>query len=141
FGDAGEGSLKQSLEGTISRFKPDLVHAHDAWRTGVDLLGLRTPWVVSITGDDLYSDLGRPGDGPLVGEVRRSAHRVLVPAESTARHVEEVAPEAVGKIDIVPRAATPLTPGGTDLRRSLGIPRSRLLVLLPGGLRPIKGQL
>ena len=141
FGDAGEGSLKQSLEGTISRFKPDLVHAHDAWRTGIDLLGLRTPWVVSITGDDLYSDLARPGDGALVGEVLRSAHRVLVPAGSTSRYVEEVVPEAIGKIDVVPRAATALTPGGTDLRRSLGIPRSRLLVLLPGGLRPIKGQL
>ncbi|MCA8950761.1 MAG: glycosyltransferase family 4 protein, partial [Planctomycetes bacterium] len=29
---------------------------------------------------------------------------------------------------------------GTDLRRSLGIPRNRFLVFLPGGLRPIKGQ-
>jgi len=29
---------------------------------------------------------------------------------------------------------------GTDLRRSLGIPRHRVLILLAGGLRPVKGQ-
>src|SRR5690606_18645865 len=54
--------------------------------------------------------------------------------------LEELLPETVGKIDVVPRAVQPLSTGGTDLRRSLGIPRNRLLILLAGGLRPIKGQ-
>jgi glycosyltransferase involved in cell wall biosynthesis len=40
----------------------------------------------------------------------------------------------------VPRAATRCNTEGTDLRRSLGIPRSRFLILLPGGIRPVKGQ-
>ena len=47
FGGTGEGGLKQSLEGTIGRFRPDIVHAHDAARMGVQLLGLRIPWVVA----------------------------------------------------------------------------------------------
>ena len=34
FGGADEGGLKQSLEGTIGRFNPDIVHAHDAYRCG-----------------------------------------------------------------------------------------------------------
>ena len=37
-------------------------------------------------------------------------------------------------------SAARLATDGTDLRRSLGIPRQRFVVFLPGGLRPIKGQ-
>lgn len=140
FGDTTEGGLKQSLEGTIGRFKPDIVHAHDALRTGVQLLGLRTPWVVSLSGEDLHHDMVEEGSGPLVTEVIRRAHRVLVPTEAAAELVEQRVADAVGKIDVVPRAATPLRTDGTDLRKSLGIPRQRFLVFLPGGLRPIKGQ-
>lgn len=140
FGSTDEGGLKQSLEGTIGRFKPDLVHAHDAARMGPLLLGLRLPWVVSIAGEDLYSDMIEPDRGPLVCEVLRRAHRVLVPTAAAALLVEQRVPEAVGKVDVVPRAATKLASTGTDLRRSLGIPPQRFLAFLPGGLRPVKGQ-
>lgn len=139
FGGTSEGGLKQSLEGTIGRFKPDIVHAHDALRTGVHLLGLRTPWVVSLSGEDLHHDMLEER-GALVCEVLRRAYRVLVPNEVAGALVEERVPDAVGKIDVVPRAAVRLPTNGTDLRRSLGIPRQRFLVFLPGGLRPIKGQ-
>lgn len=140
FGDTSEGGLKQSLEGTVGRFKPDIVHAHDAFRTGIGLLGLKTPWVVSLSGEDLYHDMVEEDRGPLVGEVLRRAHRVLVPNEAAAALVEERVPDTVGKIDVVPRSAPRLPTHGTDLRKSLGIPRNRFLLFLPGGLRPIKGQ-
>ncbi len=137
---AAEGGLKQSLEGTLTRFRPDVVHAHDALRSGVALLGLRTPWVVSLVGEDLYSDMLDERQGQLVCEVLRRAHRVLAPSADAAALVEERVPEAIGKIDVVPRAAARLQTDGTDLRRSLGIPRQRFVVFLPGGLRPIKAQ-
>lgn len=140
FGDTQEGGLKQSLEGTIARFKPDIVHAHDALRTGVHLLGLRTPWIVSVSGEDVHHDMLDEDRGAMVCEVLRRAHRVLVPSEAAAQRIEATVPDAVGKIDVVPRAAVRLPTTGTDLRRSLGIPRQRFLVFLPGGLRPIKGQ-
>ena len=140
FGGTGEGGLKQSLEGTIGRFRPDIVHAHDAARMGVQLLGLRIPWVVSVSGEDIHKDMLNSEQGPLVCEVFRRARRILVPSTSTTELLEERVPEAVGNIDVVPRAATLLTTGGTDLRRSMGILRKRFLVFLPGGLRPIKGQ-
>ena len=140
FGGTTEGGLKQSLEGTVGRFKPDIVHAHDARRCGIQLLGSRTPWVISLSGEDLHEDALHGEHGPIVCEVLRRAHRVLVPSELAAGVVEERVPDAIGKIDVVSRAATPLPTDGTDLRRSLGIPRQRFLVFLPGGLRPIKGQ-
>ena len=140
FGGTSEGGLKQSLEGTIGRFRPDIVHAHDALRCGVQLLGCRTPWLVSLSGEDLYQDAVDDHSGPLVCEVIRRAHRVLVPSSAAAEIVEERVPDAVGKIDVVARAAQKLPTSGTDLRRSLGIPRQRFLIFLPGGLRPIKGQ-
>jgi L-malate glycosyltransferase len=140
FGGTSEGGLKQSLEGTIGRFKPDIVHAHDALRTGVHLLGLRTPWIVSLSGEDLHHDMVADDRGVLVGEVIRRASRVLVPNDAARELVEQRVPDAVGKIDVVARAAVRLATTGTDLRRSLGIPRHRFLVFLPGGLRPIKGQ-
>src|SRR5262245_26454079 len=140
FGSTTEGGLKQSLEGTIGRFKPDLVHAHDAMRTGVHLLGLLTPWIVSLSGEDLHHDMVDDARGTIVCEVVRRASRVLVPNEAAGMLLESRVAEAVGKIDVVPRAAVRLPTNGTDLRRSLGIPRQRFLIFLPGGLRPIKGQ-
>jgi L-malate glycosyltransferase len=140
FGGTNEGGLKQSLEGTIGRFRPDIVHAHDALRCGVQLLGSRTPWVISLSGEDLYRDALDDAHGPIVCEVIRRAHRVLVPSEQAGLVVEERVPDAVGKIDVVARAAVKLPTSGTDLRRSLGIPRQRFLVFLPGGIRLIKGQ-
>ena len=140
FGGTSEGGIKQSFEGTIGRFRPDIVHAHDAARTGVQLLGLRTPWVVSLSGEDVHSVMTDDAAGPLVCETLRRARRVLAPSAAAAELVEQRIPEAVGKIDVVPRAAVKLDTNGTDLRRSLGIPSQRFLVFLPGGLRPIKGQ-
>ncbi|GAB4153742.1 MAG: hypothetical protein Fur0037_22520 [Planctomycetota bacterium] len=140
FGGITEGGLKQSLEGMIARFRPDIVHAHDVRRMGVLLLGLKTPWVVSIAGEDLHVDATDDEHGPIVCETLRRAHRVLVPNAEAARIVEQRAPECVGKIDVVPRSAERLPTNGTDLRKSLGIPRQRFLILLPGGIRPVKGQ-
>jgi glycosyltransferase involved in cell wall biosynthesis len=141
FGDTNEGGLKQSLEGTIGRFRPDIVHAHDAFRTGISLLGLRVPWVVSLTGEDFHRDMLDEQYGMLVCEVFRQAHRVLVPGETAVKLLEERVPETVGKIDVVPRGCVRPSTDGTDLRRSLGIPRGRFLVLLAGGIRAMKGQL
>ncbi len=140
FGSTSEGGLKQSLEGTIGRFRPDIVHAHDALRTGVHLLGLRSPWVVSLSGEDMHHDMLDEARGAIVCEVVKRAQRVLVPNAEAGRVLEERVPDAVGKIDVVARAAVRLPTNGTDLRRSLGIPRQRFLVFLPGGIRPLKGQ-
>jgi L-malate glycosyltransferase len=140
-GGTDEGGLRQSLDGTVARFRPDLVHAHDALRSGVALLGLRTPWVVSVRGEDLHHDMLDARHGPLVCEVLRRARRVLVPTPEAGRLVEERVPDTVGKIDVVRRSAGRLPTGGTDLRRSLGIPTQRFLVFLPGAIHPLKAQL
>jgi glycosyltransferase involved in cell wall biosynthesis len=140
FGATSEGGIKESLTGTMGRFKPDIVHAHDAHRMGVQLLGMRTPWVVSLSGEDLHGNMLDEQQGPVVCEVLRRAHRVIAPTTAAAELVEQRVPDAVGKVDVVPRAAVRLPTDGTDLRRSLGIPRQRFLVFLPGGLRPVKGQ-
>jgi glycosyltransferase involved in cell wall biosynthesis len=140
FGGTDEGGIKQSLEGTIRRFKPDIVHAHHAARTGLRLLGLRVPWVVSVSGEDIHRDMIDDESGPLTCEVFRKANRALVPSESAAKLLEERVPSTVGRIDIVPRSVREMPTGGTDLRRSLGIPRSRVLILLAGALQPLKAQ-
>ena len=140
FGVTTDGNLRESLEGKIGRFRPDIIHAHDAYRMGIQLLGLKMPWVVSMSGEDFNSDMRCRPEGPLVAEVFRRANRSLVPTSQAAARLEEAVADTVGKIDVVPRAAAKLPTGGTDLRRALGIPKSRFLILLPGGIRPIKGQ-
>jgi glycosyltransferase involved in cell wall biosynthesis len=137
-GEANDGELRQSLEGTIARFQPDLVHCHDA-RTAIPLLGLRRPWVVSVGGEDFYKDV-LEARGALLCEVFRRAHRVLAPSKATADAMQQLLPETIGKVDVVPRAVQPLRTDGTGLRRALGIAENRFVMLLPGGLRPIKGQ-
>ena len=66
FGGSGEGALKQSFEGTLGRFRPDIVHAHDAKRCGMQLLGSRNPWVISLSGEDLHCDALHEVHGPMV---------------------------------------------------------------------------
>lgn len=137
-GDTSDGELRQSLEGTIARFQPDLVHAHDA-RTAIPLLGLRRPWLVSMAGEDFYKNVHGP-DGALLCETFRRAHRVLAPSKTAAAAMANLLPETTGKVDVVPRAVASLPTDGTGLRRALGIAENRFVLLLPGGLRPIKGQ-
>jgi glycosyltransferase involved in cell wall biosynthesis len=139
-GGSNEGGVRQSLAGTLGRFRPDIVHAHDAARTGAALLGLKGPWVVSLSGEDINEAIVDPQRGPLVCETLRRAHRVLAPSVAARERVEQLVPDTIGKVDVVARAAVRLPTDGTDLRRSLGIPRQRFLIFLPGGLRPVKGQ-
>ena len=141
FGVTTDGDLRESLAGKIGRFKPDIVHAHDAFQMGMQLLGLRVPWVVSMGGEDFHKDMRERIEGPLVCEVFRRANRTLVATKGAVAMMEETIPDTVGKVDVVPRAAVKLPTSGTDLRRSLGIPKNRFLILLPGGLRPVKGQM
>src|SRR5262245_47536212 len=96
FGQTEDGGIKQSLEGTIGRYKPDIVHAHDAARTGVGLLGLRVSWVVSLAGDDVHQDMLDEQRGPLVCEVLRRARRVLVPSASAGARLEKQIADLVG---------------------------------------------
>lgn len=140
FGSTTEGELKESLAGKIGRFKPDIVHAHDAYQMGIPLLGLKIPWVVSMGGEDFHHHMREPVQGPLVAEVFRRANRTLVPSAEAAAEMEQYLPDMVGRTHVVPRAAVKFPTGGTDLRRALGIPKNRFLILLPGGIRPVKGQ-
>ena len=49
--ERGRRSLERRLKNAkIGRFKPDFVHAHDAFHLGMQLLGLRVPWVVYMSG-------------------------------------------------------------------------------------------
>jgi glycosyltransferase involved in cell wall biosynthesis len=140
FGSTSEGGLKQSLEGTIGRFKPDLVHAHDALRTGVHLLGLLTPWIVSLSGEDLHHDMVDDTRGMIVCEVVRRASRVLVPNEAAGMLLESRVAEAVARSTscrvqrCACRRTAPISAGRSASRDS------GFLIFLPGGLRPIKGQ-
>jgi glycosyltransferase involved in cell wall biosynthesis len=141
FGVTTDGDLRESLTGKIGRFKPDIVHAHDAFHMGMQLLGLRVPWVVSMSGEDFHRDMRDRPEGPLVCEVFRRANRTLVATKGAVAMMEETIPDTVGKVDVVPRAAVKLPTQGTDLRRALGIPKNRFLILLAGGIRPVKGQM
>ncbi len=141
FGVTTDGDLRESLTGKIGRFKPDIVHAHDAFHMGMQLLGLRVPWVVSMSGEDFHRDMRDRPEGPLVCEVFCRANRTLVATKGAVAMMEQTIPDTVGKVDVVPRAAVKLPTQGTDLRRALGIPKNRFLILLAGGIRPVKGQM
>jgi glycosyltransferase involved in cell wall biosynthesis len=128
---AGEGFTRGALRDS------DIFHAFHAFRAGVPVreasLALGIPYVVSVTGTDIYEDLARPGRKDAVLSVLRDAAAILVPSEEMARKVAGV-PAVKARCVVVPKgvaippAAPPPPPG-------------KILFLHVAGWREVKNNL
>ena len=125
-----------------SEYRPTLVHAFHAYRTGP--LGLAVarrigcPLVVTLTGTDANHDLFDVERAPAVRQVLESAAAVTVFHDSMAALVARAVPEISARIVVVPQSVDLPDPG------HLGVPGPTArapIMLFPAGIRPVKRPL
>jgi glycosyltransferase involved in cell wall biosynthesis len=135
-----------AVENHIDRFRPAIVHAFHAFRTGPAALRIarraNVPLLVTATGTDVNHDLGDPDSAPVVRRVLEGAAAISVFDESMAAAIVEALPDVAGRVVVIPQSvsfeAAPHGhwPPAAALRRATGP-----IVLFPAGLRPVKRPL
>lgn len=128
------------LDDAIDSFRPDVLHWYHAYRTGRFLPRLRrageVPSVVSLGGTDLNQDRLDPERERVMTGVFELAQILLVVGESMDRLLRERFPRFSGKIRSLPK--------GVEVGErpvDLGLSSEEVLILLPGGIRPVKNNL
>jgi L-malate glycosyltransferase len=131
-----------SVERRVTEYRPALVHAFHAYRTGPLGLALARrigcPLVVTLTGTDANHDLFDAERAPAVRHVLESAAAVTVFHDSVAALVGRAAPEILARIVVVPQSVELQDPSLPAVSASK--PRGPIM-LFPAGIRPVKRPL
>jgi L-malate glycosyltransferase len=131
-----------AVQRQIEAFRPAIVHAFHAWRTGPLALGLarraEVPLIVTLTGTDANHDLFDAERAAVVRRVLEGASRVTVFHETVAALVAATLPDVGRRIVIVPQSASPSEREAFDLGSRWTLPPSRTLFVLPAAIRPVK---
>lgn len=122
----------------------DVLHAFHARRAGGPARALAErrsrPLVITITGTDANLDLFDAERREATLENMRAAELLVVFHASIGDTIAGVDPALGRRIRIIPQS--PFLPKKSfDFRAQLGIPRRAVVLLLPGGIRPVKGTL
>ncbi|MEK7469369.1 MAG: glycosyltransferase [Planctomycetota bacterium] len=148
-GIVASGSLAKVLDvealgvyipNVIAAYEPDVVHAFHARKTGFLVRDSR-PLVISLTGTDVGRDLAVPDHKAEVLAACRAAFALVVHHRETAAPLLEADPSLAAKIRIVPKGMGLLEEAPFPMRETFSIPSDRPVFLMPGGIRPVKGQL
>jgi len=135
-------SADTTIEAEVEAYRPVLVHAFHAYRTGP--LALRVarrtdiPLVVTFTGTDANHDLLDPERAPTVRRVLKGAARLTAFHASIADRVTATLPDLSGRFAIVPQAVGLSTSETFDLRAHWRLPPRSSLFLFPAGIRAVK---
>ena len=143
-----EGLDAGGLKREIDRFKPDLLHIHNAYRAGGLLLRPelahcrgRLPLVVSPSGTDLNIEAKADPGKERVCRVLSQAEAIVVQSEEGRERLQEIVPGRVDRVHFVPKSFVWLGEETLDLRASCGFRSGDVVFFMPAGIRPVKGNL
>lgn len=135
-----------ALEQRLAQFRPAVVHAFHALRTGPAALRLArradVPLLVTATGTDVNHDLGDPDSASVVRRVLEGAAAISVFDQSMADAIVAALPDVAGRLVVIPQSASfePAPdghwPAAAALQRAPGP-----IVLFPAGIRAVKRPL
>jgi len=135
---AGEAAIAQGVEA----YRPALVHAFHAYRTGPLALRLarrlEVPLVVTLTGTDANCDLLDPERAPVVRRVLEGAAAITAFHASIVEHVAAVLPDTRARFVVVPQSVRFAAGTPFDLGARWPLPADRLLFAFPAGIRAVK---
>jgi len=145
---ATEGCGAKDLARDIERFRPDILHVHNAYRAGELLLDevlagflTRLPLVVSPSGTDMNIESRVLGRREIVGRVLHRAGAIIVQSEEGRARLREIIPGRMDRVFFVPKAFVWLGEETQDLRACCDAPPGGVLFFMPAGIRPVKGNL
>jgi L-malate glycosyltransferase len=131
-----------ALEAAVEAYRPTLIHAFHAYRTGLVALRLarrmELPLVVTLTGTDANVDLFDPERAPGVRRVLEGASALVVFHESMAARIAGALPDLRRRLITVPQSASLPTVERFDLAARWALPPGCVLFALPAGIRPVK---
>lgn len=143
---ATEGLQPDEMGHEIIRFKPDLLHVHNAYRAGGLLIhdALSRAWrglplIVSPSGTDMNIESRRQPAGEIVRAVLGRANAIIVQSEEGRARLAEVIPGRMGRVFFVPKAFVWLGEEPSNLQGNAGT--DQVLFFMPAGIRPVKGNL
>ena len=129
------------LRRAVAAFAPEVALLLHAYRSGSPWLeaGCPCPFLVFLTGTDLNHGLDDPQQAPTIRQTLAGAGSILLQNPLLAAAFRERLPALAPRLQLLP----PAVELGTEpypLRRRHGLPADRPLLLLPAGVRPVKGQ-
>jgi L-malate glycosyltransferase len=132
------------IERQVEAYRPMIVHAFHAFRTGPLALRLarraELPLVVTLTGTDANHDLFDPERAAVVRRVLEGATAITAFHESVAARVASMLPDVRDRLAVVPQAAR-FGAEQFDLPARWAPPDGSVLFLFPAGIRPVKQPL
>jgi len=130
------------VEQQVAEFRPTLIHAFHAFRTGPVALRLarraEVPFLVTITGTDANHDLFDPERAAIVRRVLEGAASITVFHESMAARIAQALPDLGGRVSVVPQSVSFV---GADGGALVGAPDGAVAgrrLLFPAGIRMVK---
>jgi glycosyltransferase involved in cell wall biosynthesis len=128
----------------VMRFSPQIIHSFNAERTSQWMKhlrnGLRTPWVITLTGTD-YTPWCGINDPPLpIKENLENADALIVFHRAAADALAASLPILKNKIRVIPQGIAPIESAEdrSTVRTKYGIGQGAIVFLMAGGIRPIK---
>jgi glycosyltransferase involved in cell wall biosynthesis len=138
----------RSLVDILDRFHPHIVHAHHVSRAGALMLDplvtkehRHVPLVVSPAGTDINLSAVNEAGRDDVRRICRKARALIVQNRETIRSLKKLLPDLHERIAYVPKAFLWLGDESYDLRAIAGCRKDDILFFMPGGIRPVKGNL
>ncbi len=136
------------LRQTLSRFKPDLIHLHHAFRTGELLFKLNPKWannggglIVSPGGTDIHLDTGVEDRRRIITQVFEMAKAVIAQSDEMMQRILHFYPGLRDRITMIPKSFCWMGEEAFDLRKTSNCGSEDILFFLPAGIRPVKGNL
>ncbi len=136
------------LAAVVAAFRPDLVHAHHLFLSGILLLteplaGLLagTPAVATPAGTDLNQDLRDPDKMETLRRICGRTEGLVVQNRYFSRQLTDLLPSLGGRISYVPKSICWLGDSPCRLREQTEIGADNFVFFLPAGIRPVKGNL
>lgn len=133
----------QQLNRMLAQFRPEAALLLHAFRSGQPWLQAQTaqiPMLVLLTGTDVNQGLEDPRQAPVIRQVLDRAGAILLQNQALLRTLQTLHPELAARIHYLP-AGVALGNAPWDVRRKLGLPPEKTLLLCPAGVRPVKGVL
>ncbi|HEY7540397.1 MAG TPA: glycosyltransferase [Methylomirabilota bacterium] len=131
-----------TIESEVEAYRPALVHAFHAHRTGSLAVRLahrvEASLVLTLTGTDANQDLVRAETAPAVKEVLERADRITVFHQSIRDRVVAALPGIRPRLVVIAQAARLPASDVFDLPRDWLLPPRAILFVFPAGLRAVK---